>query len=79
MQDHLARQKEMVVGISASVKETLTRVQESADAQRLTQDQITALVGAFQEMPSPAKSVVLNVLSNIVAAPWAAILMELLK
>lgn len=79
VRDQLAGQQDVIAGVSTSIKETLAKVQESANAHRLTQEQITSLVAAFQEMPSPSRNVVLNVLSNIAAAPWAAVLMELLK
>lgn len=79
VQGQLTAQNAVMAGVSVNVRETLSTVQESADAQRLTQEQIGALVAAFEEMPTPARNVVLNVLSNIAAAPWTAALMELLK
>jgi hypothetical protein len=75
----LQLQRNKLTNVSNNVYEMLARVQESADSQRLTQEQITELTTALQSMPSEARSIVMNILGNIAAAPWTEALMFLLK
>ena len=56
VQRQLTAQNALMAGVSAEVRETLSAVEDSADAQRLTQEQLAALVVAFQEMPTPARN-----------------------
>ena len=75
----LQQQQSALSGVSKDVVATLTAVQQSINAQRLTQEQLNELTSALQAMPSETRSTMLNFLTNIAAAPWSAALLELLR